>query len=90
MLMRLLIIDIETTGQAPPAEVMEFGRVDVCYAEIEWQVERPMARLYRPLNGIPPETMAIHHIAEADMTPDTPLCTADRLRQALWGGDAPD
>ncbi|MGI4795126.1 MAG: exonuclease domain-containing protein [Janthinobacterium lividum] len=88
--MRLRVIDIETTGQAPPAEVIEFGRVDVCYAGSEWQVERPMARLYRPMNGIPPETMAVHHITEADMTPDTPVCTADRLRQAVWGGDAPD
>lgn len=88
--MLLRVVDIETTGQAPPAEIIEFGRVDVRRADSEWQVGRPMARLYRPLNGIPPETMAVHHITEMDMTPDTPVCTADRLRLAVWSGDAPD
>ena len=90
MLMRLRVIDIETTGQAPPAEVIEFGRVDVYCAGNEWEVGRPMARLYRPMNGIPPETMAVHHITEADMKPDTSVCTAERLRRAVWGGDVPD
>ena len=88
--MLLRVVDIETTGQAPPAENIEFGRVDVRRAESEWQIGRPMARLYRPLNGIPPETMAVHHITEMDMKPDTPVCTADRLRLAVWSGDAPD
>lgn len=88
--MLLQVVDIETTGQAPPAENIEFGRVDVHRADSEWQIGRPMTRLYRPLNGIPPETMAVHHITEMDMTPDTPVCTADRLRRAVWSGDAPD
>jgi len=48
-----------------------------------------MARLYRPLNGIPSETMAVHHITEADFTPDTPVCTEDRLRLAVWGRAKP-
>lgn len=62
-LMRLRVIDIETTGQTPSAEVIEFGRIDVCQAEEQWQIGRPFARLYRPLHGIPPETMAVqpHH-----------------------------
>ena len=29
--MRLRVIDIETTGTQPPAEIIEFGRVDVVY-----------------------------------------------------------
>jgi exodeoxyribonuclease X len=49
-----------------------------------------MARLYRPLNGIPPETMAVHHITEADFDADTPVCTEERLRKAVWGGESPD
>jgi exodeoxyribonuclease X len=88
--MCLRVVDIETTGQVPPAEVIEFGRVDVCRSEEKWQVGRPMARLYRPVHGIPPETMAVHHIAEADMAPETPVCTLERLRLAVWGGKAPD
>ena len=88
--MRLRVIDIETTGTQPPAEIIEFGRVDVVYDGAGTAVERPMARLYRPLNGIPPETMAVHHITEADFPEDTPVCAPDLLRKAVWGGAAPD
>jgi exodeoxyribonuclease X len=56
----------------------------------EARVERSMARLYRPLNGIPPETMAVHHITMDDFTEDSPVCTSDKLRQAIWGGAKPD
>nr|WP_282572278.1 exonuclease domain-containing protein [Roseomonas acroporae] len=89
-LLRLRVIDIETTGEAPPAEVIEFGRVDVVHEHGTWRVERPMARLYRPLHGIPPETMAVHHITEADFDVDTPVCTNERLRLAIWGGEPPN
>jgi exodeoxyribonuclease X len=85
----LRVIDIETTGLAPPAEVIEIGRVDVNLDGSSARIERPMARLYRPLNGIPSETMAVHHITEADFTPDTPVCTEDRLRLAVWGRAKP-
>lgn len=87
---RFRVIDIETTGTEPPAEIIEFGRVDVVLDGAATSIEQPMARLYRPLNGIPPETMAVHHITEADFTEDTPVCTADRLRQAIWGGERLD
>ena len=33
--------------------------------------------------------MAVHHITEADFTPDSPVCTEDRLRLAVWGGAKP-
>ena len=75
---------------APPAEIVEFGRADVVVGGDQPHVERPMARLYRPLNGIPPEAMAIHHITEADFDAQTPVCTPERLRQAVWGGAQPD
>ncbi len=60
---RLRVIDIETTGEAPPVEIIEFGRVDVVRAGGAWVVGRPMARLYRLPGAIPPETMAVHYIA---------------------------
>ncbi len=44
----------------------------------------------RPLRAIPPETIAVHHITEADFTPDTPVCTPERLQQAIRGGERPD
>ncbi len=87
---RLRVIDLETTGTEPPAEIIEFGRADVVIHESRAEVERPLSRLYRPLHGIPPETMAVHHIIEADFTDETPVCTPDRLRLAVWGGSAPD
>jgi exodeoxyribonuclease X len=86
----LRVIDIETTGLAPPAEIIEFGRVDVAIDGDNARIEPPKACLYRPLNGIPPETMAVHHITEVDFEVDTPVCTEDRLNLAIWGGQKPD
>jgi exodeoxyribonuclease X len=86
----LRVIDIETTGLAPPAEIIEFGRVDVVSEGDAWKIGRPMARIYRPLNAIPPETMAVHHITVNDFTEDTPVCSEDRLKLAVFGGTAPD
>jgi exodeoxyribonuclease X len=84
------VIDIETTGLAPPAEIIEIGRVDVVIEGDDIRIERPKARLYRPLNGIPPETMAVHHLTEADFDTDMPVCTEERLQMAIWNGDRPD
>jgi exodeoxyribonuclease X len=88
--MLLRTIDIETTGMSPPAEIIEFGRVDVTPDGEAWRIEKPLARLYRPLNGIPPETMAVHHISDADFNVDTPVCTPERLHMAVWGGAKPN
>jgi exodeoxyribonuclease X len=88
--MLLRVIDIETTGDHPPAEIIEFGRVDVVSDDDRWRVERPMSRLYRPLNGIPPEAMAVHHITEEQFDADMPVCAEDKLRQAIWAGARPD
>jgi len=88
--MRLRVIDIETTGDAPPAEIIEFGRVDLATESGAWRLERSMARLYRPLNGIPAETMAVHHITEDQIDAEAAVCTEDKLRQAVWSGKRPD
>lgn len=88
--MLLRVIDLETSGFAPPAEIIEIGRVDVTVEGGVWQIGHPTARLYRPLNGIPPEAKAIHHITEANFEANTPVCTEDRLRTAVWDGARPD
>lgn len=88
--MLLRVIDIETTGMAPPAEIIEFGRSDVLSDSDYWHIERPMSRLYRPLNGIPPETMAVHHITDDDFPEDSQVCSDDLLSKAIWGGAKPD
>ncbi len=86
---RLRVIDLETTGTKPPAEIIEFGRVDVIIDEGGTSVEPPQSELYRPLHGIPPETKAVHHITEADFSPETPVCTPDQLHSAVWAGSTP-
>ncbi len=88
-MIRLRVIDLESTGTEPPAEIIEFGRVDVVVEESGATVEAPLSWLYRPLRGIPPETKAVHHITEADFGPDTPACTPEHLHAAVWSGSAP-
>jgi DNA polymerase III epsilon subunit-like protein len=36
--MLLRVIDIETTGFSPPAEIIEFGRVDVAPDGEAWRI----------------------------------------------------
>ncbi len=88
----LRVIDIETTGMAPPAEIIEVGRVDVVGSGPMdgWSlVLPPFSTLYRPLRGIPPETMAVHHITPADVA-EAPVCTVEGLRHDILSIDRPD
>jgi exodeoxyribonuclease X len=85
----LRVIDIETTGLAPPSEIIEIGRVDVVAGPDGWSIQPPQASLYLPLLGIPPETMAVHHITLAEVAAAS-VCTQDALRQAIWWGNPPD
>ena len=88
--MRFRVIDLETTGLEPPAEIIEVGRSDVVWGADGLTVEPPVAWLYRPLNGIPPETMAVHHLTEADFGPQTPVCSPGNLRAAIAHGTSAD
>lgn len=88
--MRFRVIDIETTGLAPPAEIIEVGCVDVLVADGSIEIEQPRSRLFRPLYSISPETMAVHHITERDFLPDSPVCTEGELEAFVVGPSAPD
>ena len=88
--MRLRVIDLETTGFEPPAEIIEFGFTDVMSETAGVSVGQPTAWLYRPLNGIPPETKAVHHLTESDFGPSTFPCTTKALHGAVWFGEPPD
>lgn len=88
--MRLRVIDLETTGMEPPAEVIEFGFSDVMWDRAGFAISPPTAWLYRPLNGIPPETMAVHHLTEADFGPETFPSTPDNMRAAIAFSGVPD
>lgn len=67
---RIRVIDLETTGSRPPAHgVCEIGWQDVVLdASGRWVVDETRgARFVDPGRPIPPVTMAVHHIVDADV-----------------------
>lgn len=73
--MLIRIVDLETTGFEPPAEVIEVGWSDLMAGGRDlageptgWTVGPPSAVFVRPATPIPPETSAIHHIIDEDVT----------------------
>jgi exodeoxyribonuclease X len=85
----LRVIDIETTGLAPPAEIIEIGRIDLIGTNADWALQNPWSCLYRPLNGIPPETKAVHHITETMVAAADP-CGRGSIDSALFDVGTPD
>ena len=64
------VIDLETTGNAPPAHgVVEIGWQDVALgADGRWELAGEGGqRLVNPGRAIPPVTMAVHHIRDEDV-----------------------
>lgn len=88
--MHLRVIDIETTGDDATAEIIEFGRVDVSLGDGTCHIGPALAWLYRPLKGIPPEAMAVHHITHDSFSVDTPTLSDDLLHSAVHRGSRPD
>ena len=72
------VIDYETTGtnEDDHAEIIEFGRVDVDLGTR--LISNPWRSFARPRLPIPPVTMAVHHITDADVK-DAPAA------RELWG-----
>ena len=62
----LRIIDFETTGTEPPAEVIEVGYCDLTGDDGQWEVGSPVSWLCG-VDSIPPETRAVHHISAAEV-----------------------
>lgn len=60
--MILTVVDLETTGLSPPAEVIEIGWQDVHVDERGARLGNRGGRFFSAPGGIPPETMAVHHI----------------------------
>lgn len=64
--MTIRVVDIETTGDAPP----EHGVVEIASADLDHEAGKLLRRrseLVFPGRPIPPETRAIHHISDADV-----------------------
>jgi exodeoxyribonuclease X len=69
-LTRVRVIDLETTGSSPPAHaVCEIGWQDVeLHDDGTWSLAAGQgARYVNPGRPIPPVTMAVHHIMDADV-----------------------
>lgn len=62
------VIDFETTGMEPPAEVIEVGYCDLTLEEAGgvWTVGQPVSWLCG-VASVPPETRAVHHISAQDV-----------------------
>ena len=69
-------IDLETTGQAPPAGVVEIAFCDVVREAKRWRVDGGWPRLVNPGHPIPPEASAIHHIVDEDVAGAMPWADA--------------
>lgn len=69
----LRVIDMETTGMAPPAEVCEVGICDLTQlADGSWEVGEPDSWLCG-VASIPPEVRAVHHITMDDVNGAAPF-----------------
>lgn len=66
------IIDFETTGLEPPAEVCEVGHCDLVKGESGWLIEEPQSYLCK-VQSIPPEVRAIHHITAEETARSAPF-----------------
>lgn len=83
------VVDLETSGLAPPAEVVEIGWCDVELADGESRIGKMGATLFSAPGGIPPEVQAVHHLRPRDLT-DYPACMPwDLAHVASCGGLAP-
>lgn len=74
------VVDFETTGMEPPAEVVEVGLCSVDKAEGgAWAVGDPRSYLCG-VSSIPPEVRAIHHISLSEVAGLQPFDAAEFLK----------
>lgn len=72
------VIDFETTGEAPPAQVCEVG---VCDLDLERREIAPPRSWLCGVQDMPPEVRAVHHITFAECAGRAPFeqATADAM-----------
>lgn len=67
------VIDFETTGMEPPAEVVEVGHCDLRQdPHGGWIIEEPVSYLCGA-SAMPPEVRAVHHITLAEVAGKDPF-----------------
>lgn len=79
------IVDFETTGMEPPAQVCEVGWCDLVRTEDEWVVDGPFSFL-TGAKTMPPEVRAVHHIALAEVEHLAPFGPAGFFQAAQDDG----
>lgn len=84
--MILRVIDIETTGLEPPAEVIEIGWQDVELVDGVTTLGSSGSTLYGAANGVPPEARAVHHISPTELA-GLAICTDADLQRAIGDAD---
>lgn len=72
------VVDLETTGNEPPAGVCEIGWCDLTREGDAWIVGEPQSLLVDPGHPIPPQTSAVHHLVDADVAGCANLVDASR------------
>jgi exodeoxyribonuclease X len=89
MKVRFRALDLETTGLAPPEEVVEIGWTDlVLDTETgETVIEEPGSILFKPTRPMTADIVAVHHLTMKRLQ-DWPVCTETDLR-ALVTSEAP-
>lgn len=76
------VIDFETSGMEPPAEVVEYGFCDLTKGEDgTWSVGRPSSVLHS-VQSLPPEVRAVHHISMSDVAGREPFNAMTALEAA--------
>lgn len=82
----LRVIDFETNGLAPPAEVIELGRCDLTgSSDGEWTVGMPSAELFSISAPMDPGARATHHIQPAEIENEPPYIASANIAR---GADA--
>lgn len=84
--MVIRVIDFETTGDAPPAEVIEAGLCDVALVDGAWEVGR---RHFSALHGagmISCEARAVHHISPGEIAGRPAFDPREHLEHARLRG----
>lgn len=78
----ILVLDVETTGLAPPAEVVQIGATQCTLDGAVFVAHLTFNQAYAPRNGNPPEARAIHHLGPADFEGTEP-CDEQTLCDTL-------
>jgi exodeoxyribonuclease X len=85
---RIRVVDFETNGTAPPAEVIEVGICDVVIVDAVGvgTIQAPLSRLCGVSTPVTCETRAVHHITPVDLVGLPPFVADEFWEQAIADG----